>query len=183
VTEDRKPPARLAIVEAFSRLVLAHRTPRPPVADLLEEAGVARSTFYEHFDGRDAVLIEAFEGPLAILADAAAFGGNEPRLKAVLDHLRENRKGALDVLAGNVRARMLRRFADMIAERLSFVRDQNLPLELAEQQLGLIRLWLAGETRRSAADLAARMLASAEALRESATKESIECAAARPPTI
>lgn len=66
--------ARVAIVDAFSRLVLSTRRLRPPVAQLLREANVARSTFYEHFDSRDTVLVEAMRGPLSVLAEAITNG-------------------------------------------------------------------------------------------------------------
>ena len=50
---------RDAIVSAFNRLVLSTRRARPPIAHLLREAGVARSTFYKHFDDRDSLLLTA----------------------------------------------------------------------------------------------------------------------------
>lgn len=164
MTHDGKAPARLAILDAFSRLVLSRRTAKPPVADLLEEAGVARSTFYAHFDGRDAVLIEAFEGPFSLLADAATRTVDEARLVLLLDHLRENRKGAMEVLSGPLAARMRRRFAEIIADQLP-AEEKHLAIDLANQQLAQIQLWLAGETRHPAARLAALLVASAAGFR------------------
>lgn len=164
MTHDGKAPAKIAIVEAFSRLVLSRRTAKPAVADLLEEAGVARSTFYEHFDGRDAVLIEAFEGPLSLLADAATRVVDEARLIALLEHLKDNRRGASEVLSGPLAARLRRRFADLIAAELS-AEEKDMALDLANQMLAQIRLWLDGETRYPAARLAALLVAGAAAFR------------------
>lgn len=164
MTHDGKAPAKIAIVEAFSRLVLARRTAKPPVADVLEEAGVARSTFYEHFDGRDAVLIEAFEGPLSLLADAATRVVDEARLVALLEHFRENRRSASEVLSGPLAARLRRRFAEFIAAALP-AGEKDVAVELANQMLAQIRLWLDGETRYSAERLAALLVAGAAAFR------------------
>ncbi len=164
MTHDAKAPAKIAIVEAFSRLVLSRRTSKPPVADLLAEADVARSTFYEHFDGRDAVLIEALEAPLALLADAATRAVDDARLVALLDHFRENRRGAADLLSGPLAARVRRRLAEFIATRLP-AEERDFSIDLANQILGQIRLWLEGETRYPAEKLAALLIAGAASLR------------------
>lgn len=164
MTHEGKGPARAAILEALSRLVLTRRSPQPPVADLLREAGVARSTFYEHFDGRDSALIEALEGPLYLLAEAATGVADEARLSMLLDHFRDNRRSAADLLSGPLAGRIRRRLAALIEPRLD-LQVADLALELANHQLAQIRLWLEGETRHSAARLAAIMIAGAAASR------------------
>ena len=164
MTHDGKAPAKIAIVEAFSRLVMARRSAKPPVADLLDEAGVARSTFYEHFDGRDAVLIDALEAPLSLLADAATRVVDEARLVALLEHFRENRRGAADILSGPLAGRVRRRLAALIAAGLPEP-EKEAAMEIANQQLAQIRLWLDGETRYPADRLASLLVASAAALR------------------
>jgi AcrR family transcriptional regulator len=164
VTHEGKSPAKMAVLEALSRLVLTRRSPQPPVADLLREAGVARSTFYEHFDGRDSALIEALEGPLRLLAEAATGVADEARLSMLLDHFRDNRRSAADLLSGPLAGRIRRRLAALI-EPLLDLQGADLALELANHQLAQIRLWLEGETRHSAARLAAIMIAGAAAFR------------------
>ncbi len=164
MTHDAKAPVKIAIIEAFSRLVLTRRTPKPPIADLLAEADVARSTFYEHFDGRDTVLIDALEAPLALLADAATRTVDETRLIALLEHFRENRRGAAEILSRPLGARVRRRLAEFIAARLP-ADERDISIDLANQMLAQVRLWLDGETRYSAARLAALLVAGAASLR------------------
>lgn len=164
MTNAGKTSAKSAIVNAFSRLVLARRSAKPPIADLLAEAGVARSTFYGHFDGRDAVMIDALEGPLSLLADAAAHGVEDARLVALLEHFREHRRGAVEILAGPLAARVRRRLAEIIAARLPAA-EKDAAIELANQMLAHIRLWLEGETRHSAGRLAALLVAGAATFR------------------
>ncbi len=156
--------ARAVIIDAFNRLVVTRRRLKPRVAEVLHEAGVARSTFYEHFDSRDSLLMTALEGPLSIIADAAAGECNDQRLVQILDHLREHRKGAVELLTGPLAARAVRTLGGLIAERLGDGADGG-ALHLADQQLGFIRLWLTGETPASSNAIAAVMTASAAAQR------------------
>lgn len=160
--------ARANIADAFSRLVLAKRDSRPPVADVLKEAGVARSTLYEHFDGRDSVLIESFRAPMGYIADAAASDGSdngvEVNLIRILDHLRDYRRGAVNMLTGPMAPRIARALTDLVAARLPG-ETQKSSAHLADMQLGFIRLWLTGEPPYAAADLARLMIRSAAAQR------------------
>lgn len=155
--------ARATIIKAFNRLVLSGEG-KPPVADILDEAGVARSTFYEHFNGRDSLLLEALEGPLGVIADAATSEASEDRLIAILEHLRDFRRGAVDLLTGPLAPRVVRSLASLIAVRLTTA-PQKSALHLADMQLGFIRLWLTGETPYVASDLARLMISSAAAQR------------------
>ncbi|HNS87088.1 MAG TPA: TetR/AcrR family transcriptional regulator [Parvularculaceae bacterium] len=167
MTEQAKG-ARSTIVEAFTRLVLARRDSRPPVADVLSEAGVARSTFYEHFDSRDSLLLEAFRTPLGFVADAATReegdAGAEDGLIDILDHLRDYKRGAVDILTGPLAPRVVRALAELISERLPDCAPKP-ALHLADIQIGFIRLWLTGETPYAAHDLARLMIRSAAAQR------------------
>lgn len=159
---QEKDGVRGTIIKAFNRLVLSRRQLKPPVADVLAEANVARSTFYEHFDSRDSVLIEAFEAPLSIIADAASGTGSIERLANILDHLRENRRGAVEFLTGPLAPRIIRSLGALIETRIGAGQSS---LHIADQQIGFIRLWLQNETRYASPELAKLMIASAEAQR------------------
>lgn len=155
---------RDAIVSAFNRLVLSTRRARPPVGQLLREAGVARSTLYKHFDDRDALLLEAMNGPLSIIANATTGNGGSDRLVALLDHFWEQRRSGADVLSGPFSARLMRALADLIQQRASDL-DRNDAIRIAENQIALVRLWVSGETPATASELAEKMIASAQAQR------------------
>lgn len=158
--------ARSAIISAFNRLVLAHRRLKPRVADVLGEAGVARSTFYEHFNSRDSLLVEAMRGPLAAVADAAAGKGDVERLTSTLDHFKENRRGATELLTSQLCVRVVRTLAELLGERLGEAPANGAALRIADAQIGLIRLWITGETPSASRDLADAMIRSAAALRQ-----------------
>jgi len=157
-------PTRVAIVEAFNRLVLSTRRARPPVASLLREAGVARSTFYEHFDSRDSLLLAAMNGPLSIMASAVSAPANVDGLTGLLEHFWEQRRGAADVVAGHFVSRLVRALADLIEQRAPEL-DRNDAMRIADSQIAFVRLWITGETPSSAPALAEKMIASAHAQR------------------
>ncbi|MEK7264761.1 MAG: TetR family transcriptional regulator [Pseudomonadota bacterium] len=155
--------AHALIINAFNRLLLTKRV-KPRVTEIIAEAGVARSTFYEHFEGRDSLLMEALRGPLSVVADAVAVTGDETKLRAILDHFRENRREAAGLLEGPLRARVVRSLAELIAVRLdAALYNPSFDLHLADMQIGLMRLWLTGETRHTSRELAHLMIRSASA--------------------
>lgn len=163
--ERPAPDTRIAIIDAFNRLVLTTRRARPPISQLLREAGVARSTLYSHFDNRDALLLEALNGPLSIVAAAAVGAADEQRLVGLLEHFWDQRRGAQDVLDGPLSKRLTRSLADLIVARDATL-DRGDALRIADSLLGFVRLWISGETPAPAQVVARKMIASAEAQRE-----------------
>ncbi|OYW34904.1 MAG: hypothetical protein B7Z42_16035, partial [Brevundimonas sp. 12-68-7] len=70
--DRRSQRTRKAIFEAFTRLMFARRYSAIRTTDLIEAAGVGRSTFYEHFRNKDDVLVWAIDPVFEPLADAGA---------------------------------------------------------------------------------------------------------------
>ncbi len=143
---------RGAIVESFNGMVLQRAYDTIHVADIIEEAGVGRSTFYEHFHNKDSLLRHAMSGLLSVLADAATEAGSTPRITHALEHFRENRRAARARLNGPSAAQVSGWLAELIELRLAqLCREQGLTLvipvplvaaQAAEAQIGLIRAWL-----------------------------------------
>jgi AcrR family transcriptional regulator len=156
--------ARRAIISAFNRLVLATRRTRPPVKQLLREAGVARSTLYSHFNDRDSLLLEAMGGPLSVVADAAVGAADEQRLVKLLEHFWDQRRGAQDILIGPLARRVVRELGQLVAARDTGLNRDD-AVRIADSLLGFVRLWISGETPSSATVLARKMIASAAAQR------------------
>lgn len=163
--------ARASIINAFNRLILSGRRDKPRVAEVLSEAGVARSTFYEHFDGRDGLLVTSMRGPLSILVDAAVGTSDAARLAGILDHFKENRRAAIDIFESPLGKRIARELAGMIAEHPEAAGLSKYgATHLANQQLGFIRLWLTGETPYRSSDLANLIIESMRAQRAALSK-------------
>lgn len=162
MTRSSEPRSRL--LEAFNDLILARTRGRPALGDVIDKAQVARSTLYDHFGGRDDLLLEAIKTPLMALADIGAGNGEPEALVAMLEHFRSRRQDALDLITGPLRSRINRNLAVMMSERDARL-DQKSAIHIADLLFGFIRLWLAGETAYSAETLALLMIKSADVQR------------------
>jgi AcrR family transcriptional regulator len=165
--------ARTALIHAFNRIFLQQRERMPRVSEVAQQAGVSRSTFYDHYAGMDDLHMRALSRPFAALADAIAGSRNAAKLEHVLLHFWENRDRARSTLGGETRDKVERLLATMILERLphcaatSAVPLRLAAVQLAGAQLTLLRAWLAGESHCSAADLAQSIYVTSTYLRAS----------------
>lgn len=170
--DRRVKRTRRALVEAYNSLVLTRRFGDIKVADIVRAADVGRSTFYEHYSGRDAIHREALSGPFGIFADALTGRSDGKALTALLDHFWENRARARAMLSGEQRTQAARLLADLIEERLDGedgtggVPARIIAVQLAEAQLGVVRAWVMGEASASADTLAALMSESSATMLE-----------------
>lgn len=152
------------ILKSFNRLALRRPYHNIQVADIVGNAGVGRSTFYEHFRGKDELFRHALTTVLSVLADAATDAADLAQIHATLEHFWENRQAARGMLRGESASQITRRHAELFEERLSALCSQRdltpiIPLrlaaiQLATAQLGLITAWLDGVERCTSAALA-----------------------------
>ncbi|HVI57905.1 MAG TPA: TetR/AcrR family transcriptional regulator [Luteimonas sp.] len=159
--DPRRRRTREDLLAAFFSLVLTRRYHEIRVADVLARAGVGRSTFYEHFRNKDALLSASLEGPFRILATLVTAQPDAGRVQAILEHFRENRALARSLFQGSA-LRVVR--ATLVAHvEAALDRDQRsrlrLPLRLAACSLadGMfspINAWLCGEAKCGAHELA-----------------------------
>ena len=176
----RTQRTRAALIGAFNRLFLSRRTGRVRVAEIVAEAEIGRSTFYEHYSGADEIHLEALKRPLAALADAAAGRGDEGALERLLIHFWENRQRARDSLSGRFGDRVSRLLAGMIEERLDGT-ALSLPPRLAARTLGdaalaPLRPWLSGEAAVHPAQLALAIQAAGAQLRSALETTQVQSA-------
>lgn len=160
------------LIAAFNQLVFDKTRGPIRVGQIIEKAGVGRSTFYDHFANAEAVHMAALSRPLALLAGPAAGTGTADELQRLLDHFLGNRGRARDILVGPSRDRIARLLADMIDERLEPDGELAIPrrlatMQLAEAMLGPIRLWIVGEVAVSSEVLAGSLFETAAAIRGS----------------
>ena len=162
---------RAALIHAYNWLVLNGRKRRIGVADIVAEAKVGRSTFYEHFGSAEALHMQALAGPFSILADAAAGHGDETRLTNLLKHFWDNRRRARDTLTSRTGEKAANLLAELVEERLDG-QALHLPKPLAAQQLAQaalapVRGWLMAAAPSDAAALAGAIVRAGRALRDS----------------
>ena len=162
--ESRSAQTRNALLSAFRDLILDKPYGELTVADIVGRARVGRSTFYEHFRGKDGLLAASIAGPFSALADTVGVNDNVPQLVELLEHFWGQRQLAREVLVGAIRDKSVRVLVSLIERRLRI--DLNgrraaliLPMRLvavqaAEMLLGPIVAWLIGESRCSTTTLA-----------------------------
>jgi len=169
----RSGGARAALIHAFNRIFLRQRERMPRVSEVAQQAGVSRTTFYDHYAGMDDLHMQALSYPFAALADAIAGKRDAANLEQLLLHFWENRDRARSTLGGETRAKVERLLAAMILERLprcaagSVMPLRLAAVQLAGAQLTLLRAWLAGESHCSAADIAQSICVTSASLRTS----------------
>lgn len=154
---------RAAVFGAFMRLVFERRYDSIRTAHLIAEAGIGRSTFYEHFRNKDDVLVAVIDPIFVPLAAAAAGRGNMLQLRMMLDHVWEQRALGRVIFDPGRQPKLQRKLAAMIDERLEETRPGAVPRALisaaaAAAQLAMLRMWLAGEVACPAAALAHQLM-------------------------
>ena len=168
--DRRARRTREAVLGAFNQLFQQRRRREIKAADLIAEAGVGRSTFYDHYSSPDDVLLEALRQPFAALADAATGQGDPAATLWLVGHFWENRARARDLFDNvRMRDRVTRLLAEMVAERLQGA-ALTLPPELAAAQLAEaalapLRAWLCGGAPATAATVAESLCRTGRALR------------------
>ena len=162
-TRDRRSErTRKALEGAFVSLFFAGRYDRITIGDIVVRAGVGRSTFYEHFADKDALLAETLRRPFARLVSAVVAEPDEHGLSQVLAHFWSQQQQARHVFGGSPRRAVGRILAAMLTEALR-TRGARVggemaldlfSLALAEAILVAIHAWLGGQTRCDAATVA-----------------------------
>src|SRR5579871_879498 len=117
--DPRAARTRRALLEAFFSLAMERRYEDIQVNDIIQRAGVGRSTFYEHFSGKNAILVTSLNGPFGILANAIQETGDVRKLTALLLHFQENRALTRSILTGPLRPRTMDVLTKLIERRLN----------------------------------------------------------------
>ena len=161
--------SRDAIATTFNELLFNGRYAETGVSELVVKAGVGRSTFYEHFDDKVALLVESIYPLLSVIAEAAS-GMEAPHLLRVLAHFEEQRAHALRIFQSTrERSAIEASLAKLIAEHLPR-NGSTLPLgdiakALSRLSIGLIGDWLAADRRIQCTELAYVFLRTASTCR------------------
>lgn len=169
---DPAPPTRRRLLDSFNSLVLSGAQGRITVADIVREAGVGRSTFYDHYSSADDIHQQALSGPMTVLAEAILGLQSEQRLSSLLTHFRENRERARQTLSGEEGDKVEQLLASILESRVSKAAGSDreskklAAIELAVVPLALIRAWLEGTVQCSGTEMARHISRTSAAMRK-----------------
>ncbi len=153
-----------AILRAFTTLALERRYEAIRVSDVIRAANIGRSTFYEHFTGKDAVMLEAIAPILLALATAASGRAARSYVRNMVAHLWDRRALIRPLLDSDAAGAIRRSLSEAIqphALRTSLTEGdaQIAATGAAAAQLAMLRCWLIGEAPSSIDAMTERMLA------------------------
>ena len=155
-----------AITDAFRALALEQRYGTIRVIDIIDQAGVAKSTFYEHFRSKDDVLLLAMQPVLLALATAASGRAARSYIRSMIAHLWERRSVARPIVDSTAGLILQRCLADTIAKHGGRpIEGENTPLfavGIAAAQLAMLRHWLAGHATATIDAMTDQIIASSQ---------------------
>ncbi|MEE2525217.1 TetR/AcrR family transcriptional regulator [Hyphobacterium sp. HN65] len=165
--DRRSRKTRASIVNAVIKLWHEKPGRHIRVADIINEADVGRSTFYQHFTNRDEVCLSALRSRLEIFADLIVGAGDGLQGELILAdawaHRRRIRENFPDF-----REKVAVLLADLVEERLqSQAYAFDLPvrlvaLQLAESCLAVFKGWIDAEAYAGPDDIVRFLKAPAE---------------------
>ncbi len=164
---SRVEQTRAWIVQSFYELLGKRPYGDIHVNEIVGNAGVGRSTFYDHCKSKDQLLEQSLTGVLTVLADAATVGGNIDAVERTLSHFWDMRHRIRGLAFGTTEPLVSQQLAGLIEHRLdALCRERRIELaipgrlaaaQLAGSQIGMIRAWL-GDENGAASNLVARTL-------------------------
>jgi len=167
--ESRSERSRAAILDAFVELIFRGGFENVSVHGIVAGAGIARSTFYEHFSNKEDVLRASMAQFFEVLARCVTRESEPPELAGVLNHFWGNRRLVDAIFAGAPRRILALSLSEMIETYLRSHSDKILvpsrlaAIHLAEAQLALVESWLRGRAFATVQDVAAALYQSSKA--------------------
>lgn len=170
--DRRQQKTRAAIFRAFSDLLNKRNYTTVTVQDIIDEANIGRSTFYAHFDTKDALLkamsTELFDHILNTAKDRrdphdlfACANAPHSVFCHILHHLQENDNNILSLLTCESRGVFLDYFKSGMEELVSaqiLTREGTLPREflvnhIAGSFVEMVQWWIQGGCRQTPEEL------------------------------
>jgi AcrR family transcriptional regulator len=159
-TDPRTKRTRNAILWAFYEVMLQDGFDAASPAKIAARAKVGRSTFYQHFRGRDELLAHSFRGQMDELAKFSVQLEINERMQKLLEHFWQNRNMARTLLTGRSGAAITNVLAGSFARALGSSPAKPMQAQsinatyLAAGHIATLREWLTGQLPLSAEDLA-----------------------------
>jgi AcrR family transcriptional regulator len=141
---------RATILDTFTALVLERRYDTIRIADIINAAGIGRTTFYEHFRSKNDVLLAAMEPVLLMLSTAASGRAARSYVKDIVSHLWGRRSIGRTILNSATAPIIQRQLAALIRINVERAGTDNIAPSIkaagiSAAQIAMLRSWLGGE--------------------------------------
>ena len=165
--DRRSTRTRRTITKAFVEMLGERRYEEIGVSAIAERADLGRSTFYQHFRGKEELLLHSMEPLLEMLATAGEADAGE-RMRFLVAHFWGSRRLGRTLLAQPVLPAIRRGLAAAIEARLRAAPggepDEMLrarAIQVSAAQLALLEAWTKGELTASQEQIGERLAAAA----------------------
>jgi AcrR family transcriptional regulator len=175
--DKRSKSSQQAIRDAFVELVLSQRYDEIKTSDIITLSGVARSTFYQHYTSKEAILASSILPPMSCLADAIYADAPLKPIQYILLHFWEKRSFCRLILQGIPGKAVAECLTALIEERINkiitannttlIIEPHHVAIQIAEAQLALLRTWLTGKSKTNDSNLAKAIKYSSVAMLDS----------------
>ena len=180
--DRRQQKTRAAIFAAFEDLLTKKKYSKITIKDIIDEANVGRTTFYEHFETKDALLSEMcsdlFHHVFSTEADRENHhdfplnhGDSRMVVTHILYHLQEGSQSMLRLLTGESSETFLFYFRSYLAEMiLPFLtngmeqKNKKIPEDFLDNHitgtfLNMVQWWVGGGMKETPEELAGYFMA------------------------
>ncbi len=162
--DKRSQSSQQAIRNAFVELVLSQRYDEIKASDIITLSGVARSTFYQHYASKEAILASSLQPPMSCLADAIYADTQLRQIQDIVLHFWEKRSFCRLILQGIPGKAVGECLTELIEARIDkiiatnntvlIIEPHHAAMQIAEAQLALLRTWLTGKAKCNDTNLA-----------------------------
>lgn len=160
---------RALIRQAFLELLFEHDFPAVTMAAVADRANIGRSTLYEHFGTKDALLRDSARLPMSGLAALVGAPAPPGDFSDLLQHFRDNRALCRVLVHLPAYGALQKVLAELIESRLAGpfrLSPALIAAQIAAAQFAVLTPWILGQVAVSPGDLAVALHRSSNAIAE-----------------
>ena len=165
---------RAAIISTFGEMVFTTHYENIKMSDIARLANVGRSTIYQHFRDKDAVLLDSVDWILVGLSSCVNSNVPNEEIVRLLQHVWEHRDRARKIFFGSTGQKLERALSTKIASQIVvatkdsdwLVSPNFVANQIAAALFSILRSWVVADASASAQQLARHLYNSANALNQ-----------------
>lgn len=145
------------VFSAFSHLMQSKSYDEIRVVDIVQQANIGKSTYYDHFKDKDDLLLKSLVAPLNVMARGLLGYSSHAELESTLDHIWEKRSWARVGLRREIRHIFEKNLQNRLMQLVADNDCEQEGIDLCFMSAGLLSVlnqWVNGRLSLSSAQLA-----------------------------